>query len=195
VETRNLLLSGEDIRLEPLDYRHVAGLVAASAADPSLYLWSPVPQGTSAATAYVETAIAWRDAGSAVPFAIVRLQDAAVIGSTRFWNIERWLWPQGHPRRSFALDACEIGYTWFTGSAIRTKANTEAKMLMLTHAFETGRYSASACIRTRATSVRGRQLNALVLSLNDFFVPIEWRQTLRRATRFATRSSQQSGPA
>jgi RimJ/RimL family protein N-acetyltransferase len=156
VKTTNLLLSGEHIRLEPLDYRHVDGLVAASAAaDPSLYLWSPVPQGTSAAKAYIETAIAWRDAGSAVPFAIVRLHDEDVIGSTRFWNIERWLWPPGHPRYGYALDACEIGYTWFTGSAIRTKANTEAKMLMLTHAFETWQVL-RVCLHTDARNQRSR---------------------------------------
>jgi RimJ/RimL family protein N-acetyltransferase len=155
VETRNLLLSGEHIRLEPLDYRHVDSLVAASAADPSLYSWSPVPQGKSETIEYVETAIAWRDAGSAVPFAVARLQDETIIGSTRFWNIERWLWPQGHPRRGFALDACEIGYTWFTASAIRTKANTEAKMLMLTHAFETWRVL-RVCLHTDARNQRSR---------------------------------------
>jgi RimJ/RimL family protein N-acetyltransferase len=155
VESRNLLLSGEQIRLEPLDYCHVDGLVAASAADPSLYLWSPVPQGKSEAKAYIETALAWRGAGSAVPLAVVRLQDETVIGSTRFWNIERWLWPQGHPRCGFALDACEIGYTWFTGSAIRTKANTEAKMLMLTHAFETWRVL-RVCLHTDARNQRSR---------------------------------------
>ena len=78
-----------------------------------------------------------RDAGSAVPFAIVSVNDDSVIGSTRFWNLERWAWPQGHPRHGrSAPDACEIGYTWLTRSAIRTAANTEAKLLMLTHAFE-----------------------------------------------------------
>jgi N-acetyltransferase len=155
VENRNFLISGKHIRLEPLDYCHVDSLVAASAANPSLYLWSPVPQGKSEAKAYIETAIAWRDAGSAVPFAVVRLQDETVIGSTRFWNIERWLWPQGHLRCGFALDACEIGYTWFTGSAIRTKANTEAKMLMLTQAFETWRVL-RVCLHADARNQRSR---------------------------------------
>ncbi len=155
METRNLLLSGEHIRLEPLEHRHVEGLVAASAADPSLYLWSPVPQGKSAAKAYVGTAIAWRDAGSAVPFAIVRLQDETVIGSTRFWNIERWLWPQSHPRYGCALDACEIGYTWLASSAVRTGANTEAKLLMLAHAFETWQVL-RVCLHTDARNQRSR---------------------------------------
>jgi N-acetyltransferase len=152
---KNLLLSGSHVRLEPLDHRHVDGLVAASAADSSLYRWSPVPQGKIAATTYVETAIAWRAAGSAVPFAIVRLQDETVIGSTRFWNIERWSWPKGHPRYGGALDACEIGYTWFTSSAIRTGANTECKMLMLAHAFEVWQ-ALRVCLHTDARNQRSR---------------------------------------
>ncbi len=113
------------------------GLVAAAAADPALYQWSPVPQGREQATNYIAIALSWRDAGTALPCAIIRREDGAVIGSTRFWNIEHWAWPQGHMRRGRGLpDGCEIGYTWLTRSAIRTAANTEAKLLMLTHAFE-----------------------------------------------------------
>jgi RimJ/RimL family protein N-acetyltransferase len=133
-----LALTGAHIRLEPLEHRHVDGLVAAAAVDPSLYQWSPVPQGKVEAIHYVDTARAWRDAGTAVPFAIVRVADGVILGSTRFWNIERWLWPEGHPRHGrTAPDACEIGYSWLSREAIRTAANTEAKLLMLTHAFET----------------------------------------------------------
>jgi hypothetical protein len=87
-------LRGKHVRLEELAQHHVDGLVGASAADLSLYKWSPVPQGKAAAVQYVDTALAWRNAGSAVPFAIVRMADGVVIGSTRFWNLERWAWPQ-----------------------------------------------------------------------------------------------------
>jgi len=150
------MLQGRHIRLEPLAHRHVDGLVAAAAADPSLYQWSPVPQGKTATTSYVETALAWRDARTAVPFAIVHLGDGAVIGSTSFWNLERWAWPQGHPRHGLnPPDACEIGYTWLTGSAIRTAANTEAKLLMLTHAFETWQVL-RVCFHTDARNQRSR---------------------------------------
>ena len=135
--TLDLCLRGKHIRLEPLGHQHVDGLVAAAAADPSLYRWSPVPQGKTEATRYVDTALAWRDANTAVPFAIVRMRDEAVIGSTRFWNIERWAWPEGHLSHGRgAPDGCEIGYTWLARSAVRTAANTEAKLLMLRHAFE-----------------------------------------------------------
>jgi RimJ/RimL family protein N-acetyltransferase len=149
-------LTGRRVRLEPLDRRHVDGLVAASAGDPSLYQWSPVPQGKLEATRYVDTALALRDAGSAVPFATVTLNDGAVIGSTRFFDLERWAWPPGHPRHGRSVpDACEIGYTWLTRSAIRTAANTEAKLLMLTHAFETWEVL-RVCLHTDARNLRSR---------------------------------------
>lgn len=155
--TEGLVLSGRHVRLEPLELRHVDGLVAASATDPSLYQWSPVPQGEVEATGYVDTALAWRDAGSALPFAIVRLDDGdgAVIGSTRFFNLERWAWPPGHPRYGCVFDACEIGYTWLARSAIRTAANTETKLLMLAHAFETWRLL-RVCFHTDVRNQRSR---------------------------------------
>ena len=151
-----LVLEGKHVRLEPLDYRHLEGLVTAAAADPSLYRWSPVPQGEVETKKYIATALAWKDAGTAVPFATVRLEDGAVIGSTRFWNLERWSWPPGHPSYGRgAPDACEIGYTWLTHSAIRTTANTEAKLLMLTHAFETWNVL-RVCFHTDARNQRSR---------------------------------------
>jgi RimJ/RimL family protein N-acetyltransferase len=150
----NLVLTGTHVRLEPLEHRHLDSLVAAAAADPSLYQWSAVPQGEREAARYIATAVAWREAGSAVAFAIVRISDGAVIGSTRFWNLERWTWPPGHPRHGgLAIDGCEIGYTWLTRSAIRTAANTEAKLLMLTHAFEQWQ-TLRVCLHTDARNQR-----------------------------------------
>ena len=96
------MLQGRHIRLEPLEHRHVDTLVTAAAVDPSLYEWSPVPQGKVETITYMDTALAWQDAGTAVPFVIISLDDnvndGVVIGSTRFWNLERWAWPQGHLR-------------------------------------------------------------------------------------------------
>ncbi len=113
-------------------------MATASAADASLYQWSPVPQGKAEAISYIDAALAGPDAGTTVPFATVRIEDGVVIGSTRFFNLERWTWPDCHPRhgRGDVADACEIGYTWLARLAIRTAANTEAKLLMLTHSFE-----------------------------------------------------------
>ena len=132
-----LTLQGRNVRLEPLSTAHVDGLVKASSGDPSLYQWSAVPRGADAVHKYVDTAIAWRKAGTAFPFATVRLSDGAVIGSTRFFDIEHWDWPAGHARHGRTNpDVCEIGYTWLAQDAIRTAANGEAKFLMLKHAFE-----------------------------------------------------------
>jgi N-acetyltransferase len=150
------VLVGQYVRLEPLAHRHVGGLVDAAAADPSLYRWSPVPQGKPAAIRYVDTALAWRDAGSALPFAILRVADGAVIGSTRFWNLERWAWPDDHPSHGrMAPDAGEIGYSWLTVAAIRTAANTEAKLLLLTHAFEAW-HMLRVCLHADARNQRSR---------------------------------------
>ena len=150
------MLQGRHVRLEPLEHRHVEGLVAAAAAETSLYRWSPVPQGKAEAAAYINTALASRDAGSALPFAIIRGNDGVVIGSTRFFDLERWSWPQGHPSHGRSIpDACEIGYTWLTRSAIRTAANTEAKLLMLTHAFEQWQVLL-VCFHTDARNQRSR---------------------------------------
>jgi len=151
------ILQGRHIRLEPLDRHHIAGLAAASATgDASLYRWSPVPQGKAEATAYVETALAWRDANTAIPFATVRADDGVVIGSTRFFNLEWWAWPQGHPLHGRGVpDACEIGYTWLARPAIRTGANTEAKLLMLRHAFEVWQML-RVCLHTDVRNERSR---------------------------------------
>jgi len=160
MEAEGFVLCGKHVRLEALDHRHIDGLVAAAATDSSLYQWSPVPQGRDEAVAYVDTALAWRDAGSAVSFATIRLSsgndDGVVIGSTRFFNLERWAWPPGHARHGrIAPDACEIGYTWLTRSAIRTAANTEAKLLMLEYAFETWQML-RVCFHTDVRNQRSR---------------------------------------
>lgn len=149
-------LQGKHVRLEPLGHQHVEGLVTAADGDASLYRWSPVPQGKDEASRYVDTALAWRSAGTAISFAIVRMGDEGIIGSTRFWNIERWSWPEGHPSHGRgAPDACEIGYTWLARSAVRTAANTEAKFLMLRHAFEVW-HVLRVCFHTDARNQRSR---------------------------------------
>ena len=130
-------LEGRYIRLEPLSVARTEDLVAASSGDPELYRWSQVPRGQAEVERYIEKAIRLREAGVAAAFATVRLSDGAVIGSTRFFDLERWSWPESHERHLHPYpDIGEIGYTWLNASAIRTAANSEAKLLMLTHAFE-----------------------------------------------------------
>jgi len=156
MKIESLVLPGSCVRLEPLDHHHADGLAAASAGDPTLYQWSPVPKDKAESIRYIETALAWRDEGSAVPFATIRVDDGVVIGSTRFFNLERWSWPQNHARHGrHAPDVCEIGYTWLTRSAIRTAANTEAKLLMLAYAFETWQVL-RVCFHADARNQRSR---------------------------------------
>jgi len=149
-------LTGDHVRLEPLGYRHVPALQAATSGGGDLYRWMPLPKVTDETRRYVEVALAMRDKGTAVPYAVVRIEDGAVIGSTRFHQIDFWAWPRaeagGGPP---APDVCEIGWTWLTRSAIRTAANTEMKRLMLTHAFETWRVR-SLCFHADARNERSR---------------------------------------
>ena len=131
------VLSGTHVRLEPLERTHIEALTRAAGQDLALYQWSHVPHSLIDMARYVELALEARAAGSALPFATVRQADGTVIGSSRFFDLERWPWPAGHPGAGRSgPDGCEIGYTWLAAAAIRSAANTEAKFLMLTHAFE-----------------------------------------------------------
>lgn len=131
------ILHGRHVRLEALERRHAPGLLAASAVDAALYRWSPVPRDAEAVARYIDTALAWREAGKALAYAVVRLADETVVGSSRFFDLDRWAWPAGHERHGRAApDVCEIGYTWYSACAIRTAVNTETKLLLLRHAFE-----------------------------------------------------------
>jgi N-acetyltransferase len=156
MQTSYPVLAGRHIRLEPLERLHIPGLVAASAGDPELYRWSVVPRGDADVTRYVDTAVAGREAGTALAFATVRQSDGRVLGSTRFFDIERWAWPAGHARHGRGKpDVCEIGYTWLTHEAVRSAANTEAKLLMLDHAFEQWQLL-RVCLHTDARNARSR---------------------------------------
>lgn len=156
MKAEEICLEGRQIRLEPLKESHAESLLAAASADPSLYRWTIVPQSKAEMLNYIATALEWRDAGTAVPFVIVRNMDRQIIGSTRFFEIEHWAWPPGHlPQGRGLPDVCQIGYTWLTRSAIRTGANTEAKFLMLRHAFETWRVL-RVCFHTDTRNERSR---------------------------------------
>jgi RimJ/RimL family protein N-acetyltransferase/GNAT superfamily N-acetyltransferase len=144
-------LTGQKVRLEPLDLHHVPGLLKAAAQDPSLYQWVRVPQDEQDMRGHVEDALAARAKGIAVPFAVVRLPDGAVIGSTRFHQLDYWAWPE--PRT--VPDVCEIGYTWLAREALRTGANTEMKRLMLSHAFDVWQVR-SVCLHADVRNQRSR---------------------------------------
>ena len=133
----DLVLTGRYIRLEPLTEAHVPALAAAAATSRGTYLYSVVPDGPEATGRYVAEAVAARSDGSQMPFATVRLADGLVVGTTRFQDLEPWVWPTGSPsQRVDRPDVTEIGHTWLAETAQRTGINTEAKSLMLHHAFD-----------------------------------------------------------
>ena len=153
------LLEGSFVRLEPLERRHIAALVQAAQGQEELFRWTTVPTTTAGMTQYVETALRWRAEGSAQPFATVRRSDAAVVGCTRFFLIERWPWPAAEAAAHPGPDGCEIGYTWLNSGAVRTPLNTEAKLLMLRQAFDVWGMQ-RVCFHTDARNERSR--NALL---------------------------------
>lgn len=150
-------LTGEHIRLEPLEPRHASRLAAATSGAGDLYRMTSVPANVAAAERYIALAIAGRTAGTAAPFAVVRLRDDTVIGSTRLWDLQWWPWPEDHPRHGHDdPDTCEIGHTWLTSSAVGTGVNTEMKLLMLTFAFETWQVQ-SVCFHTDVRNERSNK--------------------------------------
>lgn len=118
-------LSGTHIRLEPLTLAHVPALARAGI-HPELWRLQPAPiSNEHDMRAYVAQALEDQERGLSLPFAIVRQSDGMIVGSTRYMDIAL-------PHRRL-----EIGATWLSPACQRTGANTEAKLLLLTHAFET----------------------------------------------------------
>jgi len=135
---RPVILEGRHVRLEPLELAHADALLEVSQGPRDTYGFTAVPADEPAMLRYIETALRDRDAGRALPFATIARSFGRVVGSTRFGNIEFWPWPPGNPnqRGEDRPDVVEIGWTWLAAAAQRTAVNTEAKLLMLTHAFE-----------------------------------------------------------
>ena len=135
-----VVLTGRFVRLEPLTLAHVPALDAAASEDRSTFDWTPVPDGEAAHRRYVEQMISEHAAGRRLGFATVRIADDRpgsdrpendlVVGTTFYLDPQRW--PGGGGR----LDSIEIGSTWIGASAQRTVVNSEAKLLMLSHAFD-----------------------------------------------------------
>jgi len=151
-------LQGRLVELEPLDLAHVPALLEVAQRGRQSFALTNVPGDEAGLRAYVETALAGTRDGKVVPFATIDRAAGRVVGSTRFGNIERWLWPAGHPlqRAGGTPDAVEIGWTWLDPAAQRTGINVEAKLLMLTHAFESWQVHRVA-LMTDARNVQCRE--------------------------------------
>ncbi len=125
--------------LEPLTIVHIPYLVAAASQDRSTFGFTVVPNGIEEMTGYVQTLLSSHQAGTDIPFVQRRVNaDSSlgdVVGCTRYMNI---LFPLGRTVNGVSVpDEIEIGGTWLAKSAQRTSVNTEAKLLLMTHAFDT----------------------------------------------------------
>lgn len=122
--TAPVVLEGEAVRLEPLRPDHLARFIEIGTGT-DIFKWYAHPVQTAEdMRAFVGTALAEQAAGITVPFATVARAKDLVIGSTRFANID-------HANRRL-----EIGWTWIAPDWQRSAINTEAKLLMMRHAFE-----------------------------------------------------------
>jgi len=129
------VLQGPTVTLRPLSLDDADALAAAAAESREQYAFTRVPDGVEDAQRYIAAALAERETRGRLPFAT--LWNGRLVGSTSYLGVERWRWPAGSPhQRSEAPDVLEIGATWLAASAQRTRCNTEAKLLMLAHAFD-----------------------------------------------------------
>jgi RimJ/RimL family protein N-acetyltransferase len=142
-------LEGRFVRLEPLGPEHLEGLTEVGL-DPELWSWTNARVATAEEMrGYLSDALAERERGASIPFATVERETGRVVGSTRYLNLER-----AHRR-------VEIGSTWVAPAWQRTAVNTEAKLLLLGHAF-----GAMDCIRVELkTDALNRRSRDAILRL------------------------------
>lgn len=140
-------LEGVHVRLEPLTPLHVPDLCEIGL-NPEIWRWTPICMRTpEEMQSYVEQALKARELGTALPFVTIERQSGRIVGSTRFGNID------------VAHKGLEIGWTWIVEEWRRTAINTEAKYLMLRHAFES-----LGCIRVqfKTDSLNKRSRDAIL---------------------------------
>lgn len=131
----DITLTGTTIELRPLQREHATALLEAAADGQLWNLKVTNVPGPQTVDTYIDVALAGREAGTVMPFTIVRRDTGQVVGSTRFWKIDR------------VNRKLEIGHTWLRESAQKSPVNTEAKLLLLTHAFEV-----MDCVRVQFTT-------------------------------------------
>lgn len=142
------VLEGNLVRVEPLSVQHAEDLTASAEGDRSSYGFTVVPRGSKEVEEYVWDRLARADQGELLPFAQIRLADGRAVGSTSYLSI------RFRPEKPDPF-AVEIGSTWLGASAQRTGINTETKLLLLEHAFNTWSV-ARVDFKTDARNVRSR---------------------------------------
>lgn len=151
----DIVLRGRQVTLRPLAPEDAEALAAASGESREHYLYNPVPNGLLEAREAIAKALRMRAEGLRLPFALIF--DGRVVGTTSYSEYQPWQWPHASElQRVDRPDAVEIGYTWLAASAQRTACNTEAKLLLMQHAFETWQVH-SVCLRTDERNARSRR--------------------------------------
>lgn len=128
-------LTGQHVELLPLRAEHAQALLDAAADGELWNLKVTVVPGPDTVDSYIAKAEKGQEDGTVLPFAILDRRTGKIVGSTRFWKVDR------------TNRKLEIGHTWLALSAQRTPINTEAKLLLLTHAFEE-----MGCVRVQFTT-------------------------------------------
>ena len=121
--TRVPTLAGTHTRLEPLQMSHIDGLRGALGEGALSRLWYTQVPDARTMTAYVQAALQAQAEGRVLPFVVFDANDQ-IVGTTRYYDLQAEV-----PRLS-------IGYTWYGEAAQRTGVNSEAKLMLLSHAFE-----------------------------------------------------------
>jgi N-acetyltransferase len=150
-----VVLAGRWVRLEPLTIEHGPALAHAAAGDRSTFGFTHVPDGIESARAYVHAALEDQARGNVLPFAILSARSGRVVGSTRFLDLQYWALAERAERPEGTPVAAEIGATWLAPDAQRTPVNTEAKLVMLRHAFQTWQVQ-RVSLKTDARNARSR---------------------------------------
>lgn len=168
MDVKTLTLNGNLVLLEPLTLAHFDSLCAVGF-DESIWHWTTTQVKTpEEMQKYIETALEEQRRGVSIPFVTVEKSSGTIVGSTRFGNIDR------HNRR------VEIGWTWINPRWQRTAINTEAKFLMLRHAFERWR-----CVRVELkTDVLNERSRAAILRLGAQQEGVLRRHQITDAGRF-----------
>lgn len=130
-------LAGSHVELIPLSLDHAETLLRLATDPREPYTFTSIAHDLAGMRAYIQIALDEQARGLALPFATRARATGELVGSTRFARVERWDWPRNRPEADRIMDAVEIGWTWLSPDGQRTGINTEAKLLMLAHAFET----------------------------------------------------------
>ena len=151
-------LVGRLVRLEPLAETHVDGLASAADEDRSTFGYTTVPSGDEGTRRYLEVMLSRLASGESIPFAQVRVSDGRPMGVTTLHSFrcrDGEATPYG----------VEVGATWLAAAAQGTGINSEAKLLLLTHAFDVWRVG-RVDFKTDARNARSR---AAILAIGATF--------------------------